>query len=187
MMGRRFNTWLILVLVASFLTSCLSRPERLRTTLPSSPSSTPVRNNPSSGNIFNKYADIIGVDAKDLKNYELYRYIDEWMGIPHRLGGQDKKGIDCSAFANHLILDVYGKNLPRTAKDMAEVVKRKYENQLKEGDLVFFNFDGKAFDHVGIYLGNNKFVHVSTSKGVIISNLKDPWYWKYFSRAGSVL
>src|SRR3546814_13664941 len=84
------------------------------------------------------------------------------MGIPHRLGGQDKRGIDCSAFANHLILDVYGKNLPRTARDMAEVVKRKYENQLKEGDLVFFNFDGKAFDHVGVYLGNNKFVHVST-------------------------
>lgn len=187
MMGKRLNTWLFLVLVASVLTSCLSRPERLRTTLPSSVPSSGVRNNPASGNILDKYADIIGVPAKDLKNYELYRYIDEWMGIPHRLGGQDKKGIDCSAFANHLILDVYGKDLPRTARDMAEVVKRKYENQLKEGDLVFFNFDGKAFDHVGVYLGNNKFVHVSTSKGVIISNLKDPWYWKYFSRAGSVL
>jgi len=187
MIGKRFNTWLILVFIASVLTSCLSRPERLRTTLPSSSSHSPAKNNRSSGNIFNKYADIIGVNANDLKNYELYRYIDEWMGIPHRLGGQDKKGIDCSAFANHLILDVYGKNLPRTAKDMAQVVKRKYENQLKEGDLVFFNFDGKAFDHVGVYLGNNKFVHVSTSKGVIISDLKDPWYWRYFSRAGSVL
>lgn len=183
MMGKRLSTWVILVFFASVLTSCLSRPERLRTSVPSSA----VRNSPSSGNIFNKYADIIGVDAKDLKNYELYRYIDEWMGVPHRLGGQDKRGIDCSAFANHLILDVYGKSLPRTARDMAEVVKRKYENQLKEGDLVFFNFDGKAFDHVGVYLGNNKFVHVSTSKGVIISDLKEPWYWKYFSRAGSVL
>ncbi len=186
MVAKRLNIWLILVITASVLTSCLSRPERLRTSLPSSSSSS-TKNHPSSGNIIHKYADIIGVDARNLNNYELYRYIDEWMGTPHRLGGQNKKGIDCSAFTNHLMLDVYGKKLPRTAKDMAQVVKRKYENQLKEGDLVFFNFDGKAFDHVGVYLGNDKFVHVSTSKGVIISNLKDPWYWKYFSRAGSVL
>lgn len=181
------NTGLILVLLASVLTSCLARPERVRTTLPTSSSHYPVKKGSSPENIFNKYADIMGVNANDLKNFELYRYIDEWMGIPHRLGGQDKRGIDCSAFANHLILDVYGKSLPRTAQDMAQVVKRKYESQLKEGDLVFFNFDGKAFDHVGVYLGNNKFVHVSTSKGVIISDLKDPWYWRYFSRAGSVL
>ena len=69
---------------------------------------------------------------------------------------------------------------------MAEDVKRKFEKDLKEGDLVFFDFDGQKFNHVGIYLQNNKFVHASTSKGVIVSDLKDPWYYKYFSRAGSV-
>ena len=69
---------------------------------------------------------------------------------------------------------------------MAENIKRKYEDELNEGDLVFFDFNGQKFSHVGVYLQNNRFVHVSTSKGVIISNLKDPWYYKYFSRAGSV-
>jgi len=134
-----------------------------------------------------KYADIIGVNSSELSSLELYQYIDEWVGTPHRLGGQNKNGIDCSAFANHLVRDVYGKSLPRTANDMAQVVKRKYESQLREGDLVFFNFSGKNFDHVGVYLKNNKFVHVSTSKGVIISDLTDPWYRKYFTRAGSIL
>jgi len=133
-----------------------------------------------------KYADIIGVNSRELESLELYKYIDDWMGVPHRLGGQNKNGIDCSAFTNHLVRDVYGKDLPRTANDMAQVIKRKYESQLHEGDLVFFNFTGKKFDHVGIYLKNNKFVHVSTSKGVIISDLTDPWYRKYFTRAGSI-
>jgi lipoprotein Spr len=50
---------------------------------------------------------------------------------------------------------------------MADGIKRKYENQLVEGDLVFFSFGKKSIDHVGLYLRNNKFVHVSTSKGVI--------------------
>lgn len=98
----------------------------------------------------------------------------------------DKKGVDCSGFTFLLEKEVFGKDLPRTARTMADKVKRKYERDLEEGDLVFFDFDGQKFSHVGVYLHNNKFVHASTSKGVIISDLKDPWYYKYFSRAGSV-
>lgn len=138
-------------------------------------------------NVTEKYAELIGVKSYELDNDLLYSYIDEWMGSPHKLGGQTKRGIDCSAFASSLVRQVYGKSLPRTANDMAQVIKRKYENQLREGDLVFFKFSGKNFDHVGVYLSNNKFVHVSTSKGVIISDLTDPWYRKYFLRAGSIL
>jgi cell wall-associated NlpC family hydrolase len=80
---------------------------------------------------------------------------------------------------------VYNQSIPRVARQMAEQVKRKYEEELREGDLVFFDFDGQKFSHVGVYLVNNKFVHTSTSKGVIISDLRDPWYYKYFSRAGT--
>ncbi|GHE23484.1 hypothetical protein GCM10017764_04520 [Sphingobacterium griseoflavum] len=68
---------------------------------------------------------------------------------------------------------------------MGEHVKRKYEDKLREGDLIFFSFGGKNIDHVGVYLHNNKFVHVSTRKGVIISNMKDSWYYKYFVRCGT--
>ncbi len=128
----------------------------------------------------------LNVKGKDLDNEKLYRFIDSWMGVPHRSGGMDKKGVDCSGFTTILEKEIYNRAVPRTAKSMAESVKRKYEDDLKEGDLVFFDFQGQKFSHVGVYLHNNKFVHASTSKGVIISDLKDPWYYKYFSRAGSI-
>jgi lipoprotein Spr len=136
------------------------------------------------GNIKEYYADLLGVSSKEL-NSSLYEFMDEWIGIPHRMGGQTKSGIDCSGFVSMVYQQVYRKNLPRTSRDMGEAVKRKYDDQLKEGDLVFFSFGGKEIDHVGIYLHNNKFVHVSTKQGVVISNLKDPWYYKYFTRCGT--
>jgi cell wall-associated NlpC family hydrolase len=123
---------------------------------------------------------------KEIENEKLYRFIDSWIGVPYRIGGMDKKGVDCSGFTFLLEKEVFDKDLPRTARTMADKVKRKYEQDLEEGDLVFFDFDGQKFSHVGVYLHNNKFVHASTSKGVIISDLKDTWYYKYFTRAGSV-
>jgi hypothetical protein len=140
----------------------------------------------SSGSIKERYASLMNVKEKDLDNEKLYRFIDSWIGVPYKNGGMDKKGVDCSGFTIILAKDIYNKQLPRNARSMAEDVKRKFEKDLKEGDLVFFDFDGQKFNHVGVYLQNNKFVHASTSKGVIISDLKDQWYYKYFSRAGSI-
>lgn len=131
------------------------------------------------------YADILGVSLRELNNKQLYSFLDNWMGSPHRMGGSEKSGIDCSRFVGILYEEVYRKNLPRTSRDMGDQVKRKYERDLKEGDLIFFSFGGRDIDHVGVYLRNNKFVHVSTKRGVIISNIKDSWYYKYFVRAGS--
>jgi len=132
------------------------------------------------------YAEVLGVAPGQLETAALYSYIDEWMGTPHRSGGADRRGLDCSAFVGMVMRDVYGKSVPRISKDNAGQIKRKYERQLQEGDLVFFSFGRREIDHVGIYLHNNKFVHVSTSKGVIISDLHDTWYYKYFTRAGSI-
>lgn len=140
-----------------------------------------------SRNLLESYAEVLGVDAHELGNPQLYQLIDEWMGVPHRLGGTDRRGLDCSAFVVMVMQDVYGKSLPRTSRDMAQLVKRKYERQLREGDLVFFSFGKSDVDHVGIYLNNSKFVHVSTSRGVIISDLRDTWYYRYFTRAGTVM
>ncbi|MEO8794194.1 MAG: NlpC/P60 family protein [Daejeonella sp.] len=139
-----------------------------------------------SGSVKERYSAILNVNEREIDNEKLYRFIDNWMGIPHKMGGTDKSGVDCSGFTNILEREIYNVETARTAREMAGQIKRKYENELKEGDLVFFDFDGQKFSHVGIYLKNNKFVHVSSSKGVIISDLKDPWYYKYFSRAGSV-
>jgi cell wall-associated NlpC family hydrolase len=145
-----------------------------------------ARNKEITGSLTERYSTLLGVAGRDIRNEKLYKFIDSWMGAPHRTGGTDKKGIDCSYFTTLVQKEIYDRNVPRTARQMAENVKRKYEEELKEGDLVFFDFNGQKFSHVGVYLQNNRFVHVSTSKGVIISNLKDAWYYKYFSRCGAV-
>lgn len=138
----------------------------------------------SKSNLTAYYADLLGTDTKGL-NSDLYTFIDGWMGSPHRLGGQTKFGIDCSAFVGMVYNEVYRKDLPRTSRDMAQHIKRKYDEDLSEGDLVFFSFGGRDIDHVGVYLHNGKFVHVSTKQGVVISNLKDVWYYKYLKRCGT--
>ena len=174
---RSFLFCLGLLLLTCFYTSCKSK----KIITDTSKSTTK-----SSGTIKERYSSLLNVKEKDIDNEKLYRFIDTWIGVPYKSGGMDKKGLDCSAFTSLLTNEIYNKQLPRTARLMAEDVKRKFEKDLKEGDLVFFDFDGKKFSHVGVYLHNNKFVHASTSKGVIISDLKDQWYYKYFSRAGSI-
>ena len=166
------------LILLTVLTSCKSR--KFVT------DSSKISSNGVSGNLRERYAQILGVPKAEIKNESLYRFIDNWMGVPHRIGGMDKNGIDCSGFTTLLEKEIYNQSLPRVARQMAEEIKRRYEDELKEGDLVFFDFDGQRYSHVGVYLLNNKFVHASTSKGVIISDLKDPWYYKYFSRAGSI-
>lgn len=144
----------------------------------------PTGTSTANRSVLTHYAQLLKANEKSL-NANLFQFIDQWMGSPHRLGGMTSDGIDCSGFVLLTYQNVYQKNLPRTSRDMAENVVRKYDHQLKEGDLVFFSFGGKAVDHVGIYLHNDQFVHVSTKAGVIISNLKDPWYYKYLTRCGT--
>ena len=137
--------------------------------------------------IAEKYADLMAVDKNDIQNGRLYAFIDQWMGTPYRFGGQDRDGVDCSGLAQMLEQQVYGLNVPRSTSEQINVIKRKYEEDLAEGDLVFFDYDGKKFSHVGVYLQNGYFVHASSSHGVTISRLHDPSTYKYFSRCGSIV
>jgi len=140
----------------------------------------------SKNNTIDDYANYLGVSKKELNNTALYEYIDKWLGVPHKMGGKTKSGIDCSAFVKDIYSEVYQVNIPRTSREMAALTSDKKIKNLNEGDLVFFSFSEKNIDHVGIYLHNNKFVHVSTKKGVIISNLNDIWYYKYVRKSGSL-
>jgi probable lipoprotein NlpC len=137
------------------------------------------------GSIAEKYSEILQVDKDAIQNGRLYEFIDQWMGTPYKFGGLDKGGIDCSGLAFMLEQQVYGITLPRATSGQITVIKREYEEDLKEGDLVFFDFDGRKFSHVGIYLQNGYIVHASSTKGVIIVPLHGAIY-KYFSRCGSV-
>jgi lipoprotein Spr/probable lipoprotein NlpC len=134
-----------------------------------------------------KYAEVMNVSKNDISNGKLYEFIDDWEGTKYQFGGLDKRGVDCSGLVYLVYQEVYGRNIPRTTYQQVEAIKRKYENQLEEGDLVFFDYDGKKFSHVGIYLQNGYFFHASTSKGVMVGKIKDGYNYKYFSRCGSVM
>ncbi len=136
--------------------------------------------------IAEKYATLMGVKNRDIQNGRLYAFIEQWTGTPYKFGGQDKDGIDCSGLTQLLQQEVYGIKVPRMTSQQVTILKRKYEEELKEGDLVFFDFDGKQFSHVGVYLQNGYFVHASTRKGVMVARLHDNGIYKYFSRAGSI-
>lgn len=133
-----------------------------------------------------KYAAIMQVEKSDIQNGRLYAFIEQWMGTPYLFGGLSKDGIDCSGLALLLEQEVYGLNIPRITSQQVQAIKRKYEDELHEGDLVFFDFEGKKFSHVGVYLQNGYVVHASSRRGVMIVNLHDPSMYKYFSRAGSI-
>src|SRR6201996_3404835 len=136
--------------------------------------------------IAEKYSSMMGVDVEAIQNGRLYAFVDQWMGTPYKFGGLDHDGVDCSGLALLLEQQGYGINIPRTTGQQVTVIKRKYEEELQEGDLVFFDYDGKKFSHVGVYLQNGYYVHASSTKGVIIVKLRDPYTYKYFSRCGSV-
>jgi probable lipoprotein NlpC len=133
--------------------------------------------------IAEKYSEIMQVDKSAIQNGRLYAFIDQWYGTPYKFGGLDKDGIDCSGLAFLLEQEVYGVTITRMT---INVIKREYEEDLREGDLVFFDFDGKKFSHVGVYLQNGYIVHASSTKGVIIVPLHGAIY-KYFSRAGAIV
>lgn len=132
-----------------------------------------------------KYALLTNRDVEDISNVDLYSFIDEWWATRYRYGGTTKKGVDCSAYVGRLVNQVYGFEVPRTARAQYEICEKLSEEDLLEGDLVFFNTRG-GVSHVGIYLGDGYFTHSSCSRGVTISNLKENYYSKRFIAGGRI-
>lgn len=130
-----------------------------------------------------KYAPLFDVPVRKLSNIPLLELIDKWWGTRYCIGGNSEKCIDCSSFSTLVMSSIYKTNLPRTAQDQYNFSKRVEEEDLQEGDLVFFGYSGKSISHVGVYLQNNKFLHASTSVGVTISSMNDK-YWKPKFRGG---
>ena len=131
-----------------------------------------------------KYALLLDMEVEQVKNLNLFKIIDEWLGTRYKLGGSTKYGIDCSAFMQVLFTAFYGLSLPRTAKEQYNFTRKISRTALKEGDLVFFNTIG-GVSHVGMYLQNNKFVHASTG-GVTISDLYEDYWLKRFVGVGRI-
>jgi len=119
-----------------------------------------------------------------MQSPELYKSISDWLGVKYCYSGESKKGIDCSGFATTIYQAAYNRSLEGSAADIYKTVKPVKKSQLKEGDLVFFKIKRKRVSHVGVYLSHNRFIHASVHDGVVISDLDEPYYKKYFFKGG---
>jgi lipoprotein Spr len=117
----------------------------------------------------------------------LYDTLVFWLGTPYRFAGNCEKGIDCSGFVTRIYNSVYNKSLgARNSAEIYNKMEKIDKDDLKEGDLVFFRIYKRRVSHIGLYLGNNKFIHSSTSKGVVVNDLNDNYYKKSFAGAGRI-
>ncbi|MDJ1502218.1 C40 family peptidase [Xanthocytophaga agilis] len=120
-------------------------------------------------------------------NKALTQSITEWIGVPYRDNSDSRTGTDCSGFVRNVYQEAYGLNLNRNALKMYEQdVDPIEKEELHEGDLIFFDTFGSGISHVGIYLQNGRFAHASTSRGVTIDSLTNPYYSDCYYSSGRV-
>lgn len=131
-----------------------------------------------------KYSILLDEPVEELANEKLLGAMEDWYGTRYRLGGTDKNGIDCSAFVQTFLASLYGVSTARTCREQYAETRRIKKSNLQEGDLVFFKTRGKSISHVGVYLRNNKFIHASTSSGVMISDLNEGYFSSRYAGAG---
>ncbi len=126
--------------------------------------------------IGNNDVDLEFLDRKE----RLILFAKKFLDIPYRFGGTSMLGIDCSAFVQK-VFDFFNVPLPRTAREQFYIGSRVDKDDLTVGDVVFFRTYAKFPSHVGIYMGDNLFIHASSKdKKVKINSLDEPYYFKRF-------
>jgi len=113
----------------------------------------------------------------------------QMVGVNYRWGGTSPlTGLDCSGFVQLVFRDSLGMALPRTAKEMSQVGAEVGRTELKPGDLVFFNTLRRAFSHVGIYLGDSKFLHAPRPGGEVrVEDMRQSYWMQRFNGARRIL
>lgn len=125
----------------------------------------------------------LGVPVSFESTPALYIELDQWLGTPHRRGG--RRGIDCSGLVKIVYRSVFGMELQGSSQDLSRRAEPIAVEELREGDLVFFRTRHQSrIDHVGIFLAGGKFIHTSSSQGVIVSGLEERYYTRTFVHAG---
>ena len=166
----RVVTWLtsrfVAALLAGMLAACASAPPQQKTTtLP-------------------KNSILIQEQGR---SKEIVMYAMGLMGVDYRFGGANPEGgLDCSGMVSYIYDNAVGLRLPHNAAQIAQLGREIDIPSLQPGDLVFFNTLNRSFSHVGIYIGDDRFIHAPNSNGKItISSLKSGYYSKHFEAARS--
>jgi len=107
--------------------------------------------------------------------------VQSFIGTRYKYGGSDRNGVDCSGFVLRVFNSALKIKLPHSASAQSELGQGVPTSNLNLGDLVFFRSQPRKITHVGIYWGEGKFVHASTSSGVIVSELNEPYYEEHFA------
>lgn len=166
------KTWAslsILIATVSILTAC---------------SNTKTVDSPSRVNERSHSSEVSNLADPIMAISRLSEHQAEWKGTRYRLGGNSKSGIDCSGFMQVTFRELFGIHLPRTTTEQAQKGKQIPKSQLRTGDLVFFKTGrGPNGKHVGVYVKNGQFLHASSKKGVIYSDMNSPYWSKVFWQA----
>jgi lipoprotein Spr len=125
-----------------------------------------------------------GLNPDSAASQVLFREVYAWKGTPYRHAGHSKKGIDCSGFVEQMYASAYGISIAGSAKTLYDQCDTISKSGLQEGDLLFFKIKKGQISHVAIYLGNNKFAHATVHGGVMIDDLDEEYYRKYFYCGG---
>ncbi|MBZ0267381.1 C40 family peptidase, partial [bacterium] len=109
-----------------------------------------------------------------------------WLGTPYRYGGMDERGIDCSALVQNVMGDL-GARVPRTTRAQQAVGREIPLRGVHPGDLLFFRLESTRVNHVGLALGPDRFIHASSSRGVVVDRLMDDYFGRRLVEARRVL
>ncbi|MBV5327801.1 MAG: C40 family peptidase [Chlorobium sp.] len=134
----------------------------------------------SPGNPIEKTSHLSTLQQSACSMESLFREARQYFGIRYRWGGQTPAGFDCSGFVRYMFGKVFQMHLPRSSREMAAIGSKVNRSELQPGDLVFFGTKGGRINHVGIFVGNDTFMHSSLSKGITEDKLQQNYYDKRF-------
>lgn len=135
-------------------------------------------------------ANVKDLDISSMSKSErtLVKEATAWLGTPYKYGGNTRSGVDCSGFVYHVFRNSLDITLPRNSGKQHDYCRKISKKDLSTGDLVFFatTRGSSKVSHVGLYVGDGKMIHASTSRGVVCQNLSDDYYTRTFVSAGRI-
>ncbi|MBK8351717.1 MAG: C40 family peptidase [Saprospirales bacterium] len=135
---------------------------------------------------FSDFFQKVGINITKATDVAMYANVFKWLYTPYRYGGKTENGIDCSNYVFKLTSEAFCADSYATSSQLASMTDYVDKEDLKEGDLIFFNVNGGGISHVGVYLQNGKFTHSCSSKGVTVSSIDEAYWSARYCRAGRI-